>query len=268
MTENDAQAPVKYLPRLTVKAATWDDLKEAAKAGMHDLKARPALSFFFGLVYALIGGAVILGFTVLDQFWIVIAAGMGFPLVAPFLAAGLYETSRRLERGEPFVAKDIFLVVFNQRRREFSWMAFVMLFVFWIWAYQARILLAIFLQNHSILSLDNLATAVFTTNEGLAFLVTGSVVGAVISTFLFSITVISMPLLLEKEIDFITAMITSVKTVLESPLVMLTWGALVGALTLLSVAPAMIGVIFIFPVLGHISWHLYRRLVSEVSAEA
>lgn len=267
MVSQDVQAPPTP-PRLKVKAATWDDLKGAVRAGMRDVKERPALSFFFGLVYALIGGALVLGFTVLDQFWIVIAAGMGFPLVAPFLAAGLYEISRKLERGEPFTAKDILLVVFNQRRREFSWMAFVVLFVFWIWAYQARILLAIFLQNHSILSLDNLATAVFTTNDGLAFLATGSVVGAAIATFLFSITVISMPLLLEKEVDFITAMITSVKTVTHSPLVMLCWGASIGALTLLSVAPAMIGVVFVFPVLGHISWHLYRRLVSEAGSEA
>lgn len=262
MTEQNIQAAHKP-PRLMVEVATWNDLKQAVCSGLRDVKARPSLSFFFGLVYALIGGALISGFAILDQFWIVIAAGMGFPLVAPFMAAGLYEISRRQERGENFTAKDIMLVVFNQRRREFSWMAFVMLFVFWIWAYQARLLLAIFLQNYSILSLDNLINVVFTTDAGLAFLATGSVVGAAIATILFSITVVSMPLLLEKEVDFITAMITSVKTVTQSPFVMLTWGALVGAVTLLSVLPAMIGVIFVFPVLGHISWHLYRRLVSE-----
>ncbi len=265
MTVQDiqTQATPPLPPRLQVKVATWNDLAGAAGAGLRDLTARPALSLFFGLVYALIGGCLILGFAVLDQFWIVIAAGMGFPLVAPFLAAGLYEISRRLEKGEAFAAGDIFLVVFNQRRREFSWMAFVMLFVFWIWAYQARLLLAIFLQNHSILTLEKLVTVVFTTSDGMAFLATGSVVGAVIATILFSISVVSMPLLLEKEVDFITAMITSAKTVTQSPLVMLSWGAMVGALTLLSVAPAMAGVVVVFPVLGHISWHLYRRLVSE-----
>lgn len=267
MNAQDAQVPVAP-PRLKVKAARWDDVKAAAAAGIADLKARPGLSLFFGLVYALIGGMLIMGFTVLDQFWIVIAAGVGFPLVAPFLAAGLYETSHRLERGESFTASDIFLVVFNQRSREFAWMAFVVLFVFWIWAYQARLLLAICLQNHSILSLENLLSAVFTTSDGYVFLAIGSVVGAIISTILFSLTVISMPLLLEKEVDFITAMITSVKTVLESPVVMLGWGATVGAVTLLSVAPAFIGVVVVFPILGHISWHLYRRLISEESSSA
>ena len=262
MTAEETHTP-RYRPRFKVKAAGWDDLKGAAGAGIRDLAARPGLSLFFGLVYALIGGALISGFTILDQFWIVIAAGMGFPLVAPFLAAGLYDISRRREKGEAFTAKDVFLVVFNQRSREFAWMAFVMLFVFWIWAYQARLLLAIFLQNHSILTLESLANVIVTTGEGQAFIATGTIVGAAISTFLFSITVISMPLLLEKEVDFITAMITSVKTILESPFVMLTWGAIIGALTLMATIPAMIGVIVVFPVLGHISWHLYRRLVTE-----
>jgi len=75
--------------------------------------------------------------------------------------------------------------------------------------------------------------------------------------------VIAMPLLLDKEVDFVTAMITSVRTVLASPVVMLGWGAAVGALTLLAIAPGLVGVIFVFPFLGHTTWHLYERLVSE-----
>jgi uncharacterized membrane protein len=75
--------------------------------------------------------------------------------------------------------------------------------------------------------------------------------------------VISMPLLLDKNVDFVTAMITSVKTVLASPAIMLGWGTVIGAVTLLAVVPAFVGVIFVFPVLGHTTWHLYERLVSE-----
>ncbi|MCR9257729.1 MAG: DUF2189 domain-containing protein [Alphaproteobacteria bacterium] len=258
-TDLQAAPPI----RLEVATATVDDVKAAFRAGVRDTLKRPALSLFFGLVFALLGAVLIAGLAVFQQAWIAIAVGVGFPLVAPFLAAGLYEMSRRMRRGEPFSASDIFLVVFNQQRREFGWMAFVLLFVFWIWAYQVRIVLAITLQYNAPSSLDGLLRVITTTPEGASFLALGSVSGAVLSTVLFSITVISMPLLLDKNVDFITAMITSVKTVLKSPAVMLGWGAVIGALTLLAVAPALLGVIFVVPILGHASWHLYERLVSE-----
>lgn len=249
--------------RLDIRCATFDDLKQALRAGARDMAARPALSLFFGFVYALFGLLLIAGLVVYDQIWMAIAAGVGFPLVAPFLAAGLYEMSRRLDRGEPFTASDIFLVIFRQRRREFGWMSFVVLFVFWIWAYQVRIVLAITIHSQNYRSIDHLLGAVFTTADGAAFLLIGTLIGALAATVLYSITVIAMPLLLDKDVDFITAMITSVKTVQRSPAAMLGWGAVVGGLTLLAIAPAFLGIIFIFPLLGHTTWHLYARLISE-----
>ena len=248
--------------RLKIGAARVDDVTFALRAGLRDVAARPALSLFFGLVFAVFGAVLVAGLVVFKQVWITIAVGVGFPLVAPFLAAGLYEMSRRLKRGAPFTAWDIFLVIFRQQRREFGWMALVVLFFFWMWAYQVRLWLAIFMQDHAH-SMERLAGALFTTADGAGFLAVGSLVGALFATGLFSITVIAMPLLMDKEVDFITAMITSVKTVLASPAVMLGWGAAVGALTLVSVTPAFLGVIVIFPLLGHASWHLYERLISE-----
>ena len=103
----------------------------------------------------------------------------------------------------------------------------------------------------------------FTTADGATFLLVGALVGAVIATVLFSISVMTMPLLLDKDVDIVTAMITSAKTVHASPGVMLAWGAAVGAMTLLAVAPLLIGVIVVFPLLGHVSQRLYERLVSE-----
>ncbi len=249
--------------RLDVRPATVDDVKQAFREGARDLVARPALSLFFGVVYALFGGLLIAGLVIFDQIWMAVAAGVGFPLVAPFLAAGLYEMSRRLARGEPFTASDIFLVVFRQRRREFGWMSFVVLFVFWIWAYQVRLVLAITMSSQSFRSLDHLFELMFTTGDGAIFLLIGTLVGAFLATVLFSITVIAMPLLLDKDVDFVTAMITSVKTVQSSPAVMLGWGAVVGALTLLAIAPAFLGIVVIFPLLGHTTWRLYERLISE-----
>lgn len=263
MQANQAEATPSPSNGLTVAPASVADIRAALAAGIRDLLARPLLSLFFGLVYALFGAGMLAALLVFEQLWIAIAVGVGFPLVAPFLAAGLYEMSRRLSRGEPFSATDIFLVIFRQQRREFGWMSFVVLFVFWIWAYQVRIVLAITLSYHSFSSLDNLVAAVFTTLDGAVFLAIGSLIGAFLSTVLFSITVISMPLLLDREVDFVTAMITSVKTVLASPVVMLGWGATIGALTLAAVAPVFLGMIVVFPILGHATWHLYERLISR-----
>lgn len=252
MSSDQQAQPMGRPPRFIIQAATVDDIKAALSAGMADLWRRPMFSLFFGLVYAVNGAALLLGLTVLDQIWIVIAAGVGFPLVAPFLAAGLYEMSRHFSRDEGFSASDIFLSIVRQQRREFSWMAFIVLFIFWMWAYQVRILLAIFLLNHSFSDLDGFIQ-ILMTEDGIAFLAVGSVIGAVIATILFSLMVMSLPLLLDKEADFITAMITSVQTVQKSPVVMIGWGAVIGALTLAAAAPALLGVIIIFPLLGHTS---------------
>lgn len=249
--------------RLDVRAANVEDIKLAFRAGLRDLTKRPLLSLFFGLTYAFFGVLLIAGLTIFDQIWLVVAAGVGFPLAAPFLAAGLYEMSRRIQRGEPFAASDIFLVIFRQRKREFGWMSFVVLFVLWIWAYQIRLIFALTLPSHGFGSLEIFIGNLFTTVDGALFLGIGTLVGGVLAAVLYTITVIAMPLLLDKNVDFVTAMITSMKTVHSSPVVMLSWGAVVGALTLLAIAPLFLGIIFIFPLLGHTTWHLYERLVSE-----
>jgi len=257
------QVQASPVPRLDVRAAGVHDIKAALAAGLRDTAASPLLSLFFGLVCAVFGAVLLSSLVVSDQILIAIAAGVGFPLVAPFLAAGLYEISRRRSRGLDYRAADIFLVVFAQRGRQLGWMSFVVLFVFWMWAYQVRLVMALTLGYRGMGSPEAFVEALLTTSQGASFLIVGTIVGAVLSTVLYSLTVISMPLLLDREVDFITAMITSVKTVLASPVVMLIWGAAVGALTLLAIAPAFLGVIAVFPVLGHTTWHLYERLVFE-----
>ncbi len=251
-----------------INTITVDDITASLKAGVSDFLKRPVMSGFFGLFYAAFGIFFIAGLVWLDKIWMIIPAAVGFPLIAPFAAAGLYEISRRLQKGESFGWSDIFLVMQSQRRREMGWMAFVTLFIFWVWIYQVRLLLAIILQNQSFSTFDGFLTTIFTTYNGFIFLGVGTLVGAFLSTVLFTVTVVAMPLLLDRETDFVTAMITSIRAVAENPVVMVIWGWIISVVMLLSLLPAFLGLIITLPILGHTTWHLYQRVVAPAPEPA
>ncbi|WP_372884179.1 DUF2189 domain-containing protein [Shimia sp.] len=237
------------------------DIAAALRAGVADFRARPLMSGFFGLFYAAFGLIFLWILLWLGKVWMIVPVAVGFPLIAPFAAAGLYEMSRRMQQGESFGWSEILGVMARQRQREMGWMAFVTLFVFWVWVYQFRTVLVITLQDSSFSDLDGFVTAVFFTPAGWTFLAIGTCVGAFLSTVLFSVTVIAMPMLLDRDTDFVTAMLTSVRSVTESPRVMLAWAAIIAATLLLSMALAFLGLIVTLPVLGHATWHLYQRAV-------
>jgi len=152
-------------------------------------------------------------------------------------------------------------------RSEIGWMAFVTLFIFVIWMYQVRLLIALILGiNASFSSLQQFITMVLTTNEGLLFLAIGNAVGAALSLILFSLTVVSFPLLLDRDVDFVTAMVTSVRAVVTSPVPMIGWAAIIVVLLIVSSIPYFLGLLVTLPVLGHATWHLYRRIVAPLPA--
>jgi uncharacterized membrane protein len=147
-----------------------------------------------------------------------------------------------------------------------GWMAFVTLFIFWVWMYQVRLWLAIILQDASFSDMDGFLNTVFFTPEGWTFLAIGTCSGAILSAALFTVTVVAMPMLLDREVDFVTAMLTSVRVVTQNPVVMLTWAAIISVTMLLSMVPAFLGLLFTLPILGHTTWHLYQRAVEPAEA--
>lgn len=243
------------------------DVRAALRDGFADFRRAPMIGLFFGAIYALGGIALYLLLAYYRTPWLIIPLGLGFPLLGPFVAAGLYETSRRLSRGEPISWGAILSVVMRQSRREMGWMAFVVLFVFWIWLYQVRLMIALFLDFKAFSSFEGFFNAL-ANGPGAGFLAAGTLSGAILSTVLFSLTVISMPMLLDRNVDFITAMLTSIKTVLENPKPMFGFGIIVAVLTFLALVPAFLGLLVVLPVLGHATWHLYARAVKGSAAAA
>ncbi len=258
---NTKAQPTGGLPE--TRRVTTDDISRAFSLGVRDFRSAPLFGLFFGGIYAAGGLFILAALSGLEARWMIFPVAIGFPLIGPFIAAGCYEVSRELEKGQTPQWNRVLTVIFQQQRRELGWMAFITLFIFWMWMYQVRLLIAIFLGRMSFSSVPAFLNIVTTTPEGLAFLIVGSAVGLLLALVLFSVTVISMPMLLDRDIDFITAMITSVRTVLASPVPMLGWGITITAFAIVAMLPFFLGVILALPILGHTTWHLYRLAVPE-----
>lgn len=267
MPETNAQQPYRPPALPSVNTIAWADVRAAIAAGWEDFRAAPLMGAFFGAVYALGGIAVFLVLRYLGTPWLIIPFAIGFPLLGPFAAVGLYEISRRRERGEPLAWRPILTVVLDQANRQIGWMSLVILFIFWIWIYQVRLLLALFLGLQSFSSLSAFLDVVFYTPEGNLFLLIGTCVGGVLAFILFASTVISMPLLLDRDLDFVTAMIVSFQAVFQNLRPMLGWALLVGGLTVLALLPLFLGLVIVMPVLGHATWHLYRKVIAPAPAQ-
>jgi uncharacterized membrane protein len=259
-----AESPARREP--VVRRIAFTDVVDAFAAGLRDFQRAPLYGLFFGAIYAIGGMVLVATVFAWGMSYLAYPLAAGFALIGPFVAVGLYEVSRRLEAGTPLTWSGVLGAVYAQSGRELGWMSFVTLFVFLIWMYQVRLFIALFFGFHAFES-GTLLQTLFTTPEGLLFLALGHLDGAVLSLILFSLTVVSFPLLLDRDVDFITAMITSVRAVARSPLPMLGWGVVVVVVLIAACLPGFLGLLVALPVLGHTTWHLYRRIVEPESAQ-
>ena len=257
MTATDTHVPAA---RPVVRPITADDVYAALAAGWADFRAVPAFGLFFGGVYAFLGVAIFLTLWAMDQpFWIVIFA-FAFPLIGPFVAVGLYEVSRRREDGAPLDWAEILAVVWEKRTSQIPSMAFVVLAGFLIWMWAASILVILFLGRlGSYSDID----AILGSSNGIALVVVGTLVGGVIAFLLFALTAMSLPLLLDRDdVDYVTAMVTSYKAVTSNLQPRLHWGWIISAMLTVAMLPLFLGLVVALPVLGHATWHLYRRVIA------
>lgn len=237
---------------------TEDDLRAALRAGWSDFKAHPGYGLFFAAFYVL--GGVLLYFGLFARgeaaWFIPIAAG--FPLFAPFAAVGLYEVSRRREAGENMDTGAILGALRGRGDEQLLVMGVVVLLVFGFWIILARGIFAIFMAQSGI---GTESLALLGSGAGIMMLLVGSLVGAVVALTLFAITVVSLPMLMDRDVDFVTAIIVSMETVRSNPQVMLKWAALIAVGLFVAMVPLFLGLFVALPVLGHATWHIYRRAV-------
>ncbi|WP_116130858.1 DUF2189 domain-containing protein [Tropicimonas sp. IMCC34043] len=247
-------------PHPDIAVLDFSDLKYALSMGWQDYRAAPGIGLVFSAVYVL-GGLFLMFISGGFVFQTIILA-LGFPILAPFAAVGLYETSRRLEANKPLDLYSIFGVVWREKDRQIPWVGAIIVIYFLFYTFLAHMVFALFMGLSVMTNVSSSFDAFLTTN-GLTMIAIELVVGAVLGFVLFALTVFSLPLLVDKEIDFMTAMLLSFEAVRQNFLVMLVWAGLIAVLVVAAMIPAFLGLLVVLPVLGHATWHLYRRALLD-----
>ncbi len=255
--EQAEQAPVA--PVTVADDLTLADLTAALAAGWRDFIACPQYALVIAAVYVLAGlGITYALYTYGEAIWLVPAIAC-FPLIAPFTAVGVYEVSRRREAGLPISWRDVLGGLRGRGDDQIMGLGVIIFVIVAFWVILAHGIFYIFLADAG---MTQESLAFLTTSSGLLMLLVGGAVGGGIALFTFTLTVMSMPMLLDRDVDLITAMIASWKCVSQNRPVMLVWAAVIAVLLFAASVPAFLGLLLVLPLLGHASWHLYRRVIS------
>jgi uncharacterized membrane protein len=226
------------------------------RRGGGDLWAAKAIGLFYGLCFwlmALVLGAV---FRNMPEYTLSIASGC--LLVGPFLALGLYEVSRRREAGmRPSLA--LSLTCWDRHLGSMGSLVLVLIVLELLWGRSSMVVFAVFF-NMGMLSTTGVLQAVFNA-QNWEFLLVYALVGGVFAALVYGVSVVAIPMILDRDTDAISAAITSFQVVFTSPLVMLCWGVLITGLVAAALWPLGLGLVLVGPWLGHASWHAYRGTV-------
>lgn len=234
-------------------------LRRALVLGWRDFVAAPAFGILVA-VLCLIAGWGMTALTVWagHTFWLVLGV-FGFPLAAPFAALGTYEVSRLRGMGERPSVGRVLRVLWAERGRQLPFLSALMMVALLFWFFLGHMIFALFLGLKPMTNIMSSAD-VFLSVDGLMMLGLGSAVGAGFGLLLYAMCVIGLPLLLDREVDYVTAMLRSISIVIANPVLMIGWAALIAVLLFLAMLPAFLGLLVVLPWLGHASWHVYAGM--------
>jgi len=224
------------------------------RLGWTDFLQCPRIGLFYGLCFFLMGHALLAVFQAAPAY--VLALSAGFLLMGPFLCLGLYDASRSLQQGRRPALRTS-LVAWRPTLGTMAIFAGVLLILEMLWGRASLVVFAVFFNTTP--TTENLL-AQLVNPENIEFLITYTVVGGVFAGLIFVTSAISIPMILDRQVDAISAGLTSIRACLQNPGVMLWWGALITLLVVLAMLPLFLGLFVIGPVVGHATWHAYRQI--------
>lgn len=246
-----------------IRKVRIEDIKYALREGWKDFMAFPTQLFFLCLIYPIVGlalGRLAFGAAVLPLLFPLMA---GFALIGPIAAVGLYELSRRRETGLPTTWRNAFDVFKSPSIGAIAALGTVLMLLFLAWLYTAQ---AIYQSLFGLNAPDDIVTflhEVMTTTAGWKLIVYGNAAGFLFALASFLIGAVSFPLLLDRDVGAAAAVETSVRAAIKNPVTMAMWGIVVAGLLVIGSLPFFVGLAVVMPVLGHATWHFYRRIVAR-----
>ena len=269
MTDTTIQTPENTVDNglhgITIRTITTDQSGKWLQAGWRDFKQTPAIGLTYGALCVLAGWLVILSIFRTGQPYLTLPLAAGFMLLAPLVAVGLYETSRRLEMGENVTIWHS-LNGFRRNPGQIGAIGVVLMLFFLAWTRIAMLLFALF-YNGTMPSLDALIWETFFSRDAITFLITGSILGGALAIIVFAISVVSIPLLVDRDVDVITAVIISVNAFRKNWKVLIGWAAVIAILAACGMVVFMFGLAIMMPLLGYSSWHAYRGIIDPSHAD-
>ena len=258
-----ASTPASDMP-ITVNRIGMADLAAALRLGFADFAACRSDAILLCVFYPLAGlviGKLVIGGGLLAMAFPLVA---GFALMGPLLATGLYQMSRTRENTGEASWADAFSVFSSPAIGSILWMGARLLAIFTLWVFAAALIYVAAFGDDQPTSIDVFLHNVLLTPQGWTLIAVGVGVGAVFAALALAIGVVSFPLILDRNVGVERAVETSLRAVRMNGRVIFAWGAIVAGLLVLGSLPLLIGLAIVFPVLGHATWHLYRRLIPSV----
>ncbi|RJF70407.1 DUF2189 domain-containing protein [Rhodopseudomonas palustris] len=249
-----------------IRSLTFGDLHDALRRGWDDFKAVPSHAIVLCVIYPVLGLALarlVLGYSVLPLLFPLAA---GFALIGPFAALGLYELSRRREIGADASASHAFDVLRSPSFGAMLGLGAILLAVFVVWIAVAQGIYVSAFGHAPAAAVPDFVKRVLTTPEGWMLIVAGCGVGFLFAVAALCVSVVSFPMMLDRQAGIGDAVTTSLRVAARNPLQIATWGLIVAALLVVGSLPAFLGLAVVIPLLGHASWHLYRKAVEPNAA--